>query len=256
MTRVASAPGVALEPAVAFISRLLPLNGAQRHAVVRKVSERIESRFPALPPPPQRKRKRLRVGVLSPDFREHLNAYLLRPLFELADRARFEMYAYSLATDDGSRARAAVRDAADAFRDLQPLPDAEAALAIRDDDVDILLDVGGHTTDARFAITAQRPARVQVNYLGFSCSLASTRVDYAIVDRVTGGDGNEWTEARVFLPDTHFLYDYRSEAPPGSFHDYDNILSARFFARKTTDDAAILTASEIRNKTIPMKNST
>jgi predicted O-linked N-acetylglucosamine transferase (SPINDLY family) len=222
MARVATQSGLELEPAVAFICRLLPLSGAQRHAVVRKVSARIESKFPTLPPAPERKRRHLRVGVLSPDFREHLNAYLLRPLFELADRSRFEIFAYSLAVDDGSQARASVRDAADAFRDLQPLSDSEAALAIRDDNVDVLLDVGGHTTDARFAITAQRPARVQVNYLGFSCSLASTRVDYAIVDRVAGGDGDEWTEARVFIPDTHFLYDYRSETPqaPVTRRDY------------------------------------
>jgi predicted O-linked N-acetylglucosamine transferase (SPINDLY family) len=213
MERVPAAPGVQLEPAVAFICRLLPLSGAQRLAVVRKVSARIESKFPPLPPATHRERRHLRVGILSPDFREHLNAYLLRPLFELADRSRFEIYAYSLATDDGSRARASVRDAADAFRDLQPLSDAGAAQAIRDDDIDVLLDVGGHTTDARFAITAQRPARVQANYLGFSCSLASARVDYAIVDRVAGGGEDEWTEARVFLPDTHFLYDYRGEPP-------------------------------------------
>lgn len=222
MRRIPSAAGVELEPAVAFTCRLLPLNGAERHAVARRVSGRIESRFPALAPAPPRVRQQLRVGVLSPDFREHLNAYLLKPLFELADRDRFELYAYSLAPDDGSPIRAAVRGAADVFRDLQPLSEVAAARAIRDDDIDILLDVGGHTTDARFAITAQRPARVHVNYLGFSCSLASSRVDYAIVDHVVAKDASEWSEARVFVPDTHFLYDYRNEAPqaPVTRRDY------------------------------------
>ena len=213
MRSAAADPHTVLEPAVAFMSRLVPLTGAERHAVCRRVAAVIEARHPPLPSQAANKRTRIRIGVLSPDFREHLNAYLLRPFFELLDRTRFEAYAYSLGVDDGSAIRAAVRSAADQFRDLQPLPDRDAARTIRSDDLDILLDVGGHTTGARFAITAQRPARLQVNYLGFSCSLASRRVDYAIVDRISGGENTEWTEARAFLPDTHFLYDFRQPAP-------------------------------------------
>jgi predicted O-linked N-acetylglucosamine transferase (SPINDLY family) len=154
--------------------------------------------------------------VLSPDFREHLNAYLLLPLLALLDRTRFELYAYSLTPDDGSGIRTRVRSTADGFRDLHDLPDRDAALAIRNDDVDILIDVGGHTTGARFAITAQQPARLQVNYLGFSCSLASPRIDYAIVDRIVGSDDTEWTEARIYLPHTHFLYDFRAQPGPSA----------------------------------------
>jgi len=203
-----------LEPAVGFMCRLLPLTGYERMLVCQKIAARIESRtLPLAPLPMPRRKARLRVGVLSPDFREHLNAYLLRPFFELLDRSRFEVHGYSLCPDDGSAIRAATRSAADGFRDLYALSDLDAARAIRHDDIDILLDVGGHTTGARFAITAQRPARIQVNYLGFSCSLASKRVDYAIVDRHVGSDDAEWTEARVFLPSTHFLYDFRSPAP-------------------------------------------
>jgi predicted O-linked N-acetylglucosamine transferase (SPINDLY family) len=173
----------------------------------------VEAGNAALPPPPERTRARIRIGVLSPDFREHLDAYLLLPLFELLDRTRFELFAYSLVADDGSAIRVRVRSAADVFRDLQDLTDREAAMAIRNDGVDILLDVGGHTAGARFSITAQRPAPLQASYLAFSCSLASLRLDYAIVDRVAGCDDSEWTEARIFLPNTYYLYDFREPAP-------------------------------------------
>ena len=213
LRRAAADPTVVIEPAVGFMSRLLPLSGSERHAVCRHIAERIEARSPALPRPPFRRRPRIRVGVLSPDFREHLNAYLLRPFFELLDRDRFEAYAYSLCPDDGSDIGASVRSSVDRFQDLHILSDDDAAQAIRGDDVDILLDVGGHTTGARFAITGRRPARLQVNYLGFSCSLASRRVDYAIVDRIVGRDDAEWTEARAYLPETHFLYDFRGGDP-------------------------------------------
>lgn len=214
MRKVATAQDIAVEPAVAFMSRLVPFSGAERHAVAGRIAARIEARYPELPSLRPSKRDRIRVGVLSPDFREHLNAYLLLPLFELVDRERIELYAYSLAADDGSVIRARLRSQIDRFVDLQHASDQDAALAIRRDDVDILLDVGGHTTGARFAITAQRPARLQANYLGFSCSLASQRVDYALVDRFVGSDDKEWTEARIFLPHTHFLYDFRGQPAP------------------------------------------
>jgi len=213
MRRAAQSPGIAIEPAVAFMCRLVPLSGPERHAIASIVAKAIEAKAPALPPAAPRRRARVRVGVLSPDFREHLNAYLLLPLFELLDRARFELYAFSLSADDGSPIRARVRSAADGFRDLQDLSDLDSAMAIRGDDIDLLIDVGGYTTGARFAITAQRPARLQVNYLGFSSSLGSRRVDYALVDRIVGSDDAEWTEARLFLPHTHFLYDFRAPAP-------------------------------------------
>jgi predicted O-linked N-acetylglucosamine transferase (SPINDLY family) len=216
LLRAVSQSDVALEPAVAFMSRLLPLSGVERHTVSRRIAATVEAGNAALPPSPGRTRARIRIGVLSPDFREHLNAYLLLPLFELLDRDRFELFGYALAGDDGSAIRSRVRSAADVFRDLQPLADHDSAKVIRSDDIDILLDVGGFTTGARFAITAQRPARLQVNYLGFSSSFGSRRVDYAIVDRIVGSDDAEWTEARVFLPHTHFLYDFR--APPPEMH--------------------------------------
>ncbi|HUF81587.1 MAG TPA: tetratricopeptide repeat protein [Burkholderiales bacterium] len=216
MRRVASDSKIAIEPAVVFMSRLAPLSGKERHDVARRVASVIEATYPALAPAAIARRNRLRIGVLSPDFREHLNAYLLLPLFQLLDRRKFELRAYALAQDDGSAIRQRVRLAADAFVDLQALSDRDAAQLMRNDDIDILLDVAGHTTGGRFAITAQRPARLQVNYLGFSCSLASPRVDYAIVDRYVGSDDKEWTEARVFLPHTHFLYDFRGQLAPST----------------------------------------
>jgi protein O-GlcNAc transferase len=209
--RLAAAdPAVALEPAVGFMMLHLPLSDAERHAMLRRIAARIESIVPAMPPPGPRQRQRIRIGVLSPDYYEHLNAYLLRPLFELADRRRFELYAYSVGADDGGASRARIRAAADVFHDLRAASDAEAAQAIRGDDVDILLDVGGYTTNSRFAITAQRPARVQVNYLGFPASLGSGRVDFAIVDPVAAPDQGGWAERLIRLPHTFFLYDYRT----------------------------------------------
>ncbi|MGQ0544972.1 MAG: O-linked N-acetylglucosamine transferase, SPINDLY family protein [Betaproteobacteria bacterium] len=211
--RAASAPHAALEPAVGFMVLSLPLPGSERHVLARRIAARIEDRVAALAAPSVRERARIRVGILSPDLREHLNAYLLLPLFELLDRRRFEICAYSLAPDDGSPARARVVAAADAFRDLTTASDDAAARLIRQDDIDILVDTAGYTTGARFAIMARRPARVHVNYLGFSCSLGSKRVDYAIVDRIAAGSAAEWSEALACVPHPYFLYDFRQRTP-------------------------------------------
>lgn len=204
----------ATEPALAFVCALLPTTPAQRHALARGIAARIEARRPPLPPVSFGERRPLRIGLLSPDFREHLNAYLLLPLFELGDRSRFEYYAYSTGPDDGSAARRAIHRAAHRFRDLQSLGDRAAAEQIRRDGIDVLVDVGGYTTGARFGITAYRPAPVQASYLGFSATLGSARVDYVIADPVVlpADDERHWSETPVRLPSTFFLYDFR--VPP------------------------------------------
>ena len=207
--------GLPLERALAFCALHLPLDERERHELARRVAGQIERKVAPLPARTAADRTRLRIGVLSPDLREHLNAYLLLPLFELIDRQRFEICAFSIGADDGSAIRAKVRSAADCFRDLSGSNDRDAANAIRTDEVDILVDCAGHTTGSRFEITAQRPAPVQALYLAFPSTLGSERVDFAIVDRVAVPPGSEanWSEKLVFLPDTYFLYDFREAVP-------------------------------------------
>ena len=213
--RVLRTPEVPLDRALAFSALHLPLDGMERLAVARCIAQRIEAAIAPLPPAPLNRKAVVRIGVLSPDLREHLNSYLLLPLFELIDRRRFEIVAYSLAPDDGSAIRGRVRAAADRFRDLSRLSDRDAALQIRRDGIDLLLDCAGHTTGSRFEITAHRPAPVQALYLAFPSTLGSSRIDYAIVDRVVVPAGSEahWSEALIYLPDTYYLYDYRKPLP-------------------------------------------
>lgn len=208
-------PNAPLEPALAFAALHLPLSAQERLATARIAATSIERRSPALARIRPRDRNRLRVGILSPDFKEHLNAYLLLPLFELRDPERFEMWAYSLARDDGSTIRGRIRSAADRFVDLSGVSDKDAASRIRGDEVDILVDVGGYTEGARFTITAQRPAPIQAQYLAFPGSLGSSRVDYAICDKVIAPEGaeREWTEKLIHLPGTYYLYDFRHRVP-------------------------------------------
>ena len=230
LRRLPGDPSIRLEPASAYMAFHLPLSGAERLAVARHVAADIEAQRPVLPPPVERKAGgRLRIALLSPDYREHLNAYNFLPLFELLDRSQFELHAYSLAPDDGSEIRARLTRAADHFHDLHALEGDAAASVINGDNIDILVDAAGHTTDGRFAITARRPARVQAQYLGFAGSLGSTRIDAALTDRIVGGDAAEWSEARVFLPTTYYLYDFRQKPPPLSISRAEYSLPEKAF---------------------------
>jgi predicted O-linked N-acetylglucosamine transferase (SPINDLY family) len=212
--RHAGESGVAAnEPALSFVSLLLPTTQAERHALARTVASNVEKRCHPLPPAPAAaKGAPIRVGILSPDYHEHLNAHILLPLFELMDRRRLELYAYSLGPDDGSAICGGIRRAAHRFRDLRLLDSRGGAEQIRRDDIDILVDVGGYSTGARFDVVAYRPARVHVLYLGFSGTLGSQRADYVIADRTVlpPTDAPYWSEAPVYLPHTWFLYDFRT----------------------------------------------
>jgi predicted O-linked N-acetylglucosamine transferase (SPINDLY family) len=213
--KAAGKSGVAAsEPAFAFVSLLLPTSQAERHALARTVAQRIEARCPPLPSPRISASAPRRIGILSPDFHEHLNAHILLPLFELLDRKRFELFAYSLGPDDGSDIRARIRRSSHRFRDLRLLDSRAAAQQIRTDGIDILLDLGGYSSGARFDIAAFRPAPVQALYLGFSGTLGSRCVDYVIADRTVlpPEDEPNWPEKPIYLPHTWFLYDFRS--PP------------------------------------------
>jgi predicted O-linked N-acetylglucosamine transferase (SPINDLY family) len=109
--------------------------------------------------------------------------------------------------------------------------------------------VAGHTTGARFAITAQRPARVQVLYLAFPGTLGSHRVDFAIVDRIVAPNSSEWTESLVHLPSTYYLYDFRARSEQNAVSRADYGLPDKAFvycafhkAEKITPDAFLLWA--------------
>ncbi len=129
-------------------------------------------------------RKKLRVGYLSADLHDHATAHLTAQLFELHDRSRFEVLAYSFGPDDASPMRARLRGAFDRFVEIARLSHAEAARAIHADRIDILVDLKGYTAHARTEILALRPAPIQVNYLGYPATMGADFIDYLVGDRI------------------------------------------------------------------------
>ncbi|HYL17229.1 MAG TPA: hypothetical protein VEV20_00990, partial [Burkholderiales bacterium] len=177
---------------------------AQRQlAAVARDRERLQFGFDRSP------RSKLRIGYLSADLHEHATAYLMAELFELHDRTRFEIAAYSYGPDDGTPMRARLKSAFDRFVDVAPLSHADAATRIHDDRVDILVDLKGYTTDSRPEIVALRPAPVQVSYIGYPGTMGADFIDYAVVDYFLAPPGADahYTEKLVRLPGSYQVND-------------------------------------------------
>jgi predicted O-linked N-acetylglucosamine transferase (SPINDLY family) len=125
---------------------------------------------------------RIRVGYLSSDFCRHAMSFLVAELFERHDREKFEIYGYCSSPEDGSDLRRRVTGAFDHHRIVRDLPDAAAAALIRQDEIDILVDLNGLTSGARIQILRHRPAPVQATYLGFIGPIPLPELDYIYCD--------------------------------------------------------------------------
>lgn len=150
-------------------------------------------------------KERLRIGYLSGDFRLHPLAFLATELFELHDRNRFEIFAYSYGANDQTPTRKRLQQAFDHFIDIRPLSLHEAAARIEKDGIDILVDLTGFTQTSRSGILALRPAPIQVNWLGYPGTFGAPFADYLISDAfITPDDVDEhYSEQLVRLPDSY-----------------------------------------------------
>ncbi len=162
--------------------------------------------------------EKLRIGYLSWDLHEHATSYLIAELFELHDRKRFEVFAYSYGPEDGSAIRARMHAAADGFIDIAELSHVSAARAIYENHIDILVDLKGYTQGARAQIMALRPAPVQVNWLGYPGTMGMEQIDAIIADPFILPEGAEadYSEKIVRLPDCYQINDRRREISANS----------------------------------------
>ena len=151
------------------------------------------------------KQEKIRIGYVSADFHEHATAYLMAGLFELHDRRKFSVSAFSLGSDDDSGTRQRLVSSFDTFTDCRRLSDADVIKKINDFEVDILLDLKGYTQDARTNIFAHRPAPIQVNYLGYPGTMGAPYIDYIIGDKILFADGGKaaYSEKLVHLPHSY-----------------------------------------------------
>jgi len=156
---------------------------------------------------------RLRIGYVSPDFRDHSVAFFLEPVLAHHDRAAFEVRCYSNnKEDDATTAR--FKNYADHWLDTQALDDAQLAQRIADDGVDILVDLCGRTLGNRLGVFLCNPAPLQVAYLGYPTYSGVPRTAYRVTDAVIDPDhaGPDY-EKPLRLPHSMFCYRAPLDAP-------------------------------------------
>jgi protein O-GlcNAc transferase len=149
--------------------------------------------------------ERIRVAYLSGDFHNHAIAYLIAGLIEAHDKSRFETTAISFGPDSTDEMRARLASAFDRFIDVRPRTDRDTALLLRELEIDIAVDLKGHTQGSRTGIFAFRPAPVQVNWLGYPGTMGVDYIDYILADRVVIPEGHHtfYSEKVAYLPDTY-----------------------------------------------------
>lgn len=134
--------------------------------------------------------RRLKVGYVSPDFRQHSARHFLEPLLAHHDKGAVEVHAYAeLTREDAVTAR--YRDYADHWIATRGMTDAEMAERIRADGIDILVDLAGHTAGNRLQVFARRPAPVSASWLGFGYTTGLTAIDYILTDETSVPEGSE-----------------------------------------------------------------
>ncbi|CAN2041795.1 protein O-GlcNAc transferase [Candidatus Magnetomoraceae bacterium gMMP-15] len=150
----------------------------------------------------------LRIGYVSPDFREHPVAYFFEPVIANHDPKTIETVCYAeVSNPDSATERFMIY--ADIWRNTCNMTDQELANIIRKDGVDILVDLAGHTANNRLPVFARKPAPVQATYLGYPNTTGLSAVDYRITDYYADPPGKTekfHTEQLIRLPNCFFCY--------------------------------------------------
>ena len=209
-------PELGLQPSdVTPFSMLTTEDHPARHRIRSECY--VKYKFPQSPlpdfSPPLSKPKRLRIGYFSADFHNHATMYLMAKLFALHDRESFEIFAYSFGPDRQDEMRHRIVDTVDTFRDVRQLNDIDIAKLAREDQLDIAVDLKGHTRDARTGIFAYRAAPIQISFLGYPGTMGAPFIDYLIADQIIIPEDKQkhYSEAIIYFPQSYQINDNTRE---------------------------------------------
>jgi len=173
--------------------------------------------------PRSSKKEKIRIAYFSPDFRNHPISLLTSELFELHDRSKFEVFAFSLqGTSFKDEISLRLRSSFDRFIDVEDMPDLEIAQLSRELMVDIAIDLAGPTKYSRTGIFSYGVAPIQVNWLGYPGTVGADFMDYIVADKIVIPMAHRqfYTEKVAYLPNTYMVDDSR------------RIASSRVFTRE------------------------
>lgn len=202
----------------------MPVLAISTSAAVQKQCAEIyvAAKYPptnaSVAPKPDSANPKIRLGYFSPDFKTHPVAFLTAGLLERHDRSRFEVYAFSYSHVPEDPVQKRIAAACDQFIDVsKQSTDATLAL-VRDLQIDIAIDLTGHTQHARTELFAARLAPIQINYLGFPSTMGASFMDYIIGDTIVIPEDQRthYSEKVVYLPHTFQANDDQRQIAPAT----------------------------------------
>ena len=213
---------LALDPGNAVIRGILaymctfdPAQGPDAILFENREFDRLHAAGLREPAAPRKPGSRLRIGYVSPDFRYHCQAFFTLPLFAHHDREAFEIFLYA-SVHQPDAVTAHLRGLCDAWRDCAGLGDGELADLVREDGIDILVDLTMHMAGGRPLLFARHPAPVQVAWLAYPGTTGLSAMDYRLTDPYLDPPGvhDAWyAETSVHLPNTFWCYHPLAEGP-------------------------------------------
>jgi protein O-GlcNAc transferase len=158
--------------------------------------------------------RRLRIGYVSPDFRDHCQTLFTIPLLSQHDHTAFEIYCYASVERPDDYTRRIV-GFADVWRDVRPMHDEALAGLIHGDRIDILVDLTMHMANGRPLLFARKPAPIQIAWLAYPGTTGIGAMDYRLTDRRLDPCGfeNHYSERTKRLPDSFWCYDPLADQP-------------------------------------------
>jgi predicted O-linked N-acetylglucosamine transferase (SPINDLY family) len=197
-----------------------PKEQSQAHRVAGLLVEQASTPAMGRYTPIKDRQRRLRVALVSPDFRQHSVTYFIEPFLEAYDRSALEVVCYStnVLTDEVT---ARLRSRAALWRDAGSLSDAQLAEQVIRDRVDIAIDLAGYTQGHRLGAFAARLAPIQITYLGYPDTTGLVKMDYRIVDSLTDSPGTDdrCTEKLIRLDPCFLCWKPPQESPdPAASH--------------------------------------
>jgi predicted O-linked N-acetylglucosamine transferase (SPINDLY family) len=153
--------------------------------------------------------KRLKIGYVSGDFRNHAVSYFMEPIFAHHDKAHFEIFAYSNNLKHDAYTER-MQDHADHWLNCAGMTDAQLAQRILADGIDILVDLAGHTAKNRLPVFAYKPAPIQITFLGYPGTSGFSAMDYRLTDHfaepLDSGADRYYSEKLLRLPESIWCY--------------------------------------------------
>ena len=200
------------------------------------------------------KNRKLKIGYVSPDFKAHSVAYFFEPLLKARNKERMEVFCYSnVMTPDHVTKR--LKTETDHWRSIVGKSDEAVAKLIREDGIDILVDLAGHTKGNRLLVFGYKPAPIQITYLGFPNTTGLSTIDFRITDSFADPSGQTdgfYTEKLMRMPRTFLCYEAPENLPSiqkESFSKKGTITFGSFNNRVKINTEVIKVWSEILTRT-------